>query len=378
MKKTSKQAKTTSHESGRSRISQQDVPGISLSKALRVPQAIGQEYGYKPVTPVQLAKALDMQTTSGPFRMITGASIAYGLTKGGAFADIISLEPLGLSAVRPTNEGDDALAERQALLRPRVIREFLTRYNGAAIPREEIALNVLNDLGVPPERAKSVFDLIIEGAGAVGILQDIKGRIYVELGGAELTLTEEPEDTEEQLESTPSRPTPPYVQKASLEKPPVPPAGIDDKRTRRVFITHGKNMAFVEPIKKLLAFGELEPVVSVERQSVSQPVPDKVLGDMRSCGASIIHVDEELRLIDKEMSEHVVLNPNVLIEIGASMALYGRRFILLVRDGIELPSNLKGLYEVRYSGENLDSNATIKLLEAIRDIKNHPAPSTGA
>ena len=73
--------------------------------------------------------------------------------------------------------------------------------------------------------------------------------------------------------------------------------------------------------------------------------------------------------------EHVVLNPNVLIEIGAAMALYGRRFILVVKDGITLPSNLQGLYEVRYSGDTLDGSATIRLMEAINDIKNHPLPS---
>lgn len=143
---------------------------------------------------------------------------------------------------------------------------------------------------------------------------------------------------------------------------------------RRVFITHGKNKAFIEPVKKLLSFGELEAVVATERQTVSQPVPDKVMADMRTCGAAIIHVEDEQRLLDASANEHVVLNPNVLIEIGAAMALYGRRFILLVKEGIKLPSNLQGLYEVRYRGETLDGEATIKLLEAINDIKNHPLP----
>jgi len=69
------------------------------------------------------------------------------------------------------------------------------------------------------------------------------------------------------------------------------------------------------------------------------------------------------------------LNPNVLIEIGAAMAFYGRRFILLVKDGVKLPSNLQGLYEVRYSNDTLDATATIKLLEAIKDIKNYSLPS---
>jgi predicted nucleotide-binding protein len=118
----------------------------------------------------------------------------------------------------------------------------------------------------------------------------------------------------------------------------------------------------------------MDPVVSVERQSVSKPVPEKVMDDMRGCGAAIIHVDADRTIIDRDSAEHVLLNPNVLIEIGAAMAFYGRRFILLVRDGVKLPSNLQGLYEVRYSGETLDANATIKLLEAIRDIKNYSLP----
>jgi predicted nucleotide-binding protein len=363
-------------ESGRTRISQQDVPSMSLAKALRVATAIGDQYGYKPVTPVQLAKALEMQTTSGPFRMITGASIAYGLTKGGYNADAIALEPLGLRIVRPTEEDDDLVAKREATLKPRVVREFLQKYDGAAIPREDIALHVINDMGVPPERAKGVLEIILESAETVGFLQDIKGRKYVELGGAASAATPNLGGSTDEEDEVPTSGVPPVA-----ARPAVPPVAslpsapaADDKRARRVFVTHGKNVAFVEPIRKLLAFGELEPVVSVDKQSVSQPVPDKVMGDMRSCGAAIIHVDEERRLNDEAGNEHVVLNPNVLIEIGAAMALYGRRFILLVKEGVKLPSNLQGLYEVRYSGDQLDSAATIKLLEAIRDIKNHPAP----
>jgi predicted nucleotide-binding protein len=164
---------------------------------------------------------------------------------------------------------------------------------------------------------------------------------------------------------------------------PIPTQGTtlsaavaDDARRRKVFITHGKDRAFVDPIKKLLEYGELEPVVSVERQSVSKPVPEKFMGEMRQAGAAIIHADAERTLKDEEGNEHVMLNPNVLIEIGAAMAFYGRRFILLVRDGVKLPSNLQGLYEVRYKGDTLDADATIRLLEAMKDIKNQPLPSS--
>ena len=56
------------------------------------------------------------------------------------------------------------------------------------------------------------------------------------------------------------------------------------------------------------------------------------------------------------------------------MALYGRRFILLVKEGVKLPSNLQGLYEVRYQGDALDGGTTIKLMKAINEMKNTPMP----
>jgi len=162
----------------------------------------------------------------------------------------------------------------------------------------------------------------------------------------------------------------------SVEAPEELPPVDESKtaRSKRVYITHGKNKRFVEPIKKLLKFGELESIVSVEKQSVSEPVPDKVMNDMRTCGAAIIHVEDEKHLLDKKGQEHIVLNPNVLIEIGAAMALYGRRFILFVKEGVKLPSNLQGLFEVRYKSDSLDGDSTVKLLEAINDMKTRTVP----
>ena len=51
------------------------------------------------------------------------------------------------------------------------------------------------------------------------------------------------------------------------------------------------------------------------------------------------------------------------------MALYERRFVFLVERGVTLPSNLFGLAEVRYEGEQLDHDATMKLLEAFNNFR---------
>jgi len=50
------------------------------------------------------------------------------------------------------------------------------------------------------------------------------------------------------------------------------------------------------------------------------------------------------------------------------MALYGRNFILLVEEGVELPSNLHGLAECRYRGDGLDMAATMRLLKAFNEL----------
>jgi predicted nucleotide-binding protein len=141
-------------------------------------------------------------------------------------------------------------------------------------------------------------------------------------------------------------------------------------KNRRVFISHGSNKKVVAQLKELLAYGDFEAVVSVEKETTARPVPDKVLGEMRSCGAGIIHVSTEQVVIDKDGVEHHYFNPNVLIEIGAAMALYGSNYILLVEENTKLPSNLQGLYEARYTGTELDHEATMKLLRTFKEFKS--------
>jgi predicted nucleotide-binding protein len=367
-------------ETKRGYLSQSDVPSYSLEEALRIPRAIVENYAGGPVSPIQLAQALDVTPTSGPFRMLAGASIAYGLTSGGYNASEIKLERLGTRITRPLEEGDDISAKREAFLKPRIIREFITKYNGSQIPRLDIAYNVLTTMGVPSDKTEEVLELIVDQATKLGFITDIKGKKFVELKNMKVMPfdSEEVEGEEQEIESLPEQSITVQnfaathrvteVQKSNLI------VQIDNFKKKRVYITHGRDMSFVEPIRKLLKFGEMEAVVSVEKQTVSKPVPDKVMSDMRSCGAAIIHVDAEQQLVDKDANEHLVLNPNVLIEIGAAMALFGRRFILLVKDGVKLPSNLQGLYEVRYNGDQLSGDVTIKLLEAINDIKTQLLP----
>ena len=342
------------------RVSQTELPSVSLDQALRIAKGLWDDFAGKSAAPHDVALALNMTPTSGPWRMLCGASIAYGLTEGGYNADEIKLLPLGRRIVAPEEEGDDARARVEALLKPRIMREFFQKYDRAKFPQDPIAQNVLVSLGLPKDRAAGALDAIKESGRKAGIIRDTKTGLFVALdlpkGAArstEETVTESAEGEEEKI----------------VDGSLVPPAITSPANTKRVFISHGKSRAIVTQIRELLTFGNLEPVVSVDRESTAIPVPEKVFEDMRSCAAGVIHVSSEGELLDAEGNKHIFINQNVLIEIGAAMALYKKRVILLVEKGVQLPSNLQGLYRCEYSGDKLDYEATMKLLKTFNEFR---------
>jgi hypothetical protein len=91
-------------------VNQSDVPRLTLTEVLRVPQGLWDEFGGRPASPHQLAIAIDLSPTSSTWKTLSGASVAYGLTEGGSQAEKISLTPLGRKIVAPTEDGEDQIA----------------------------------------------------------------------------------------------------------------------------------------------------------------------------------------------------------------------------------------------------------------------------
>ena len=318
---------------------------------------------------------------SSEFRVLLSSSLKYGLTVGNYTSERISLAQLGREIVEPKSQEESHNASLKAALFPGTFVEIYEYFKGKKLPERSFFQNTATrEFKVPREHAEQIVSIFTANMDFVGLIRTTKAGRWLSIEAASAAKSESHADDAGEAASTEeaSRISDESTRESSDERlVAVKSNRRAEGSERRVFITHGKNKSFVDPIKKLLGFGELVPVVSVEQQSVSKPVPEKVLDDMRSCGAAIIHVDAEETLIDKEAKERTIINPNVLIEIGAAMALYGRRFILLVREGVKLPSNLQGLYEVRYREDALDGDATIRLLEAINDIKKNPLPASG-
>ncbi len=359
---TSKAKQNSYVTSKRAKITQAEIPKLVLAEAICLPQCLYDDFAGKPTAPHQLAMALEISPTSSNWRDLCGASIAYGLTAGGYNANTISLEELGKRIVAPTEEGDDLKAKVEAVIRPKVAKEFFGKYNKAKFPQDKVARNVLAEMRVPHNRLDKVLEILKGNGEFAGIIHQTKTGPFVAvdapLRAAEGEVPSMAERKEEiQKEEKPAE------QKNTLTQISTPPTN------QRVFIAHGKNKEIVSQLKDILIYGRFVPVIAEEHETTSKPVPDKVLENMRSCFAGIIHVSSEDELVDREDKVHHKINENVLIEIGAAMALYKRNFILLVQQGIHLPSNLQGLYVCYYSGEKLDGDATMRLLKAFNEFK---------
>ncbi len=372
-KTTAPKSVSTPEKSIKKTIRQTDLPKVSLEDALKVPMAIWDQYAGGATQPIFVAQAIGISPSSSNWRVLSGAAIAYGLTEGGYNSKEISLTELGRRIVAPISENDDKLALFQAAQLPQYFKKFYEKYgNGSKLPQENIAANILTSWGVPKPDAKDAFDLIRRNGEYCGLIVTIHGNQYVNAMPPKST-TEAEEKLTTSIENGEEDVIVPDIVLESLD------IAVDkneespktDIANNKVFISHGKNKKVVEQLKQLLEFGAYDPVVSVERETTAISVPDKVFNDMKMCNAGVIHIEGERKLLDTEGQEHSLINENVLIEIGAAIALFNKKVILLCKKGTTLPSNLQGLYRCEYEGEQLDYESTMKLLKTFSEFRKN-------
>jgi len=366
-KSATEPAKEQKPRSGkRSYVSQADLPKNTLSESLRLAQSLWDDFAGKEAQPHQLAMSVDLSPTSSLWRDLCGASLGYGLTEGGCNAKAISLTDLGRRIVAPEEEGNDVAAKAEAVLRPRICGEFFRKYNKAKFPSDKIAENVLVGMDVPKNRASAVVELLKHNGETAGIIHQTKTGPFVAIDDPQPTDAVDDELEQSIGEEVDAEPKQPELPPAG--QPRAPKASSEHPQINRVFISHGKDRSITTQIKEILTFGKFEAVVSVEKESTAIPVPEKVFQDMRSCAAAVIHVVSEGESLAPNGDKVHRLNENVLIEIGAAIALCDKNVVLLVEKGTPLPSNLQGLYRCEYEGDKLDYEATMKLLKTFNEF----------
>jgi hypothetical protein len=350
----------------RAYVTQSNLPGRSLREALRVPQAITDNYAGGATAPHDVAMALELSPTSTTWRDLAAASLGYGLTKGSWNADRITLEPLGRRITAPTEVGDDVKARAEAALRPKVLKEFFTKYNKNKFPPDHIAKNVLQqEMKVPPDRVDAALQIIKDNGQFVGFIRDTKTGPFVAVDDPQPRPVRIDADAEADGKDEKEE------ERMPVPEPVLPPAPTKPVPTGefKVFISHGKNMTMVEQVKDVLDLYDIDYEIAVEEETASIPVPTKVMAAMRRCQAGIVMVtaDEQNKTADG-----FSINNNVLIEIGAAFVLYDQGVILVWDRRLKVPSNLQGLYRIDFEGDELSFATGTKLAKAVKSLRKGP------
>lgn len=357
-------------KSKRSYVSQSDLPSRSLRDALRVAQAITDNYAGSPTAPHDVALALELSPTSSGWRELAAAALGYGLTKGSWNADRLSLDTLGRRATAPTEEKDDVPARADAALRPKILGAFFRKYNKAKFPPDHIAKNVLQqEFGVPPERTDGALQIVKDNGQFAGFIRDTKTGPFVAIDDPQprpVRLEAQSADGESGDDEV--------LQAAEPVSPPSVPAVRQSAAVGfKVFISHGKNMGIVDQVKDILALYDIEYEIAVEEETAAIPVPAKVMAAMRRCqaGAMVVTADDQ-----NKGADGYSINTNVLIEIGAAFVLYDQGVILVWDRRLKVPSNLQGLYRLDFEGDELSFATGTKLAKAVKSLRK-PGPVAG-
>lgn len=339
----------------RTRISQQDIPVYSLEDALKIPRAIIENRAGRPSTPIQVAQALNIPPDSRRFRDLCGSAIAYGLTNGGYNANRISVQELARGIITPIEEGQEVIAKREAALKPRIIGEFIKKYDGSPLPRRDIALNVLTELRVPRERADSIYNMILDTAGAIGIIKVIQGKQYIEIGAEVIQSTDEEGGGGEAFEESGEKVTEGIYRGETEEKKEL---------GKGIFIAHGKNKKPLEQLKKILDQFRVPYKVAVDEPNLGRPISSKAKEIMEACNCAILVFTCDEEFLDKEGKSIWRPSENVVYELGASNYLYDNRIVILKEEGVQFPSNFSDIGYIAFKKDQLES----KSLDVIKEL----------
>jgi hypothetical protein len=155
------------------------------------------------------------------------------------------------------------------------------------------------------------------------------------------------------------RPTP-----APTRVPAQAPAPAPTRGASNVFLSPSLNRALVEQVRGMLEMEKL-PYSTASNGEVSS-VLDLVnmSATMQKCSAGVVIVSSDESLPAE--GGRYRINPNKLLEIGAALAIFSGKVLLVWDEKVEMPTVLQGLETIKYSGREITFDAGASIMTAIK------------
>lgn len=347
-------------------------PGISITEASKIPQAICDSNAGRPMNRVLLAQSLNYSPAGTIFRDLITASGKYGFTEGNYNSETIELTDLGVQLTKPRSDTEKLEAQRKAFRNTALFEQLLGHYNNNKLPVRELLKNVLErePFKVAPEWSEEAVDVFIANGKAVGFIRDISGSPWVvtEAGPPMAPVAQPSSVVPEQPTATAEIParddtTSPSKTPVSQNHEASPAAS-----SLQFFIGHGKDAEALEQLKQILNQLGIPYVVAQEEPNKGRPISRKVKDLMDSCSAGIFvfSADEEF----KDSSGNPIFRPreNVVYELGAASYKYDQRIVVFKEKGVAFPSDFRDLGYIEYDKSALSSK-TMELLKELIALK---------
>ena len=297
-----------------------------------MPTAVYEANSGLPFDRVLLARELDTTPSSSAFTMKLSSSAKYGLTKGGAGEERVSLTGLGESLVGPQDPDERRRALIEVSLKPEPFRRFYEMLDGKKVPGDSYAENVLRrEMGIQPELTAECLRIIKKNGLLTGIVTEVGGSLYVRLAAS-------------RADNNGAAPAPAKAAAPQPSEIPTPPSATHSPPSGQgaVFIGHAGAEDVAQAVKDILSsFGIPSTRAEVDPDD-GVLISPSTIESMRGCAAAVI-VFAEPRSGPWAGLGLSIVTPKVLAQLGAATALYGDRVITLNESGFDSEFQWDGL-----------------------------------
>ncbi|MDB6004158.1 MAG: hypothetical protein JWR15_1145 [Prosthecobacter sp.] len=153
-------------------------PRHSITRVLRVPQAILDQNAGKDCTEAEAAKFVGVGY-HGPFRVEISSALKFGLLERPQ-PNHLRVTELAKRIIRPHTPTDKVSGLREAVLRANDIREVYENYRGENLPDRQFFENALEDkFGIPHDQIHDFIQIFNECLEAAELIQKVDDRIRI-------------------------------------------------------------------------------------------------------------------------------------------------------------------------------------------------------
>ena len=179
-------------------------------------------------------------------------------------------------------------------------------------------------MGVAGGVTERVLQLILDNAKELGLLRELKGRLYVRLGAPAPpewavesvdTLSRDDDETDEGREDD-------LLNQAAGGHTEDRQHTVKKARPGAIFLGHGKKRGPLEKLQKILDEFKVPYQVVVDLANLGRPIPDKVRQTMEQCGSAILIFTKDEEFRDADGNELWRPSENVIYELGAASYAY--------------------------------------------------------